>query len=661
MAAPADGKPILTLDVDTQAWDSFADSFNRYQELLANQPAAWAATNRGVKQLGTAFDHVESEFEKLVKASLDPKFSSQSNGVWTRMSKETAKTEKSWRNISKEIERAGKGMGGLVRNGASLNAVFGLFGSAGLLAGGIYGGTLAAAGSVADQFKSSRELGLPTGEEAEFNTAFKPYGLNRDDLEAAANAKQDVTQRLAFMNAGITNFNQDAAELAWQKARGEAQLFSQWEKTSPEFAQNQAQAFFPGENPDKLRLLADAFDKGDLDRAHEQYEQNLPDVSYNEQQGQAATAFAQDQAQKWKEVEVSWNKDVLLLAPHLDKWSDAAVSLTTKFLDTSANAIKGLADAADHPYPPGTTPPPVTGKTWSERAGSYLANREVVFGQWLQAQGLNDPFNGDGGSSGGTTSGKPATMDALLDAIRQNESSGRPDAVNAASGAAGLYGLMPDTAKAMGVDPMDAQASRGAAQKVLNGFLDKYHGDLGMALAGYDGDTHISADEKKYAGAWWQGAKPETIDYLARIEKQGIDLHMSTEEQAWLDAHTTVKNPKIPGSNMSADNIDGFPITAYDGQNTDDNIDGFPVIPIADQPQSTPASTTTQGLDAVASNLKKLFHDTFGEGAGSALRTNDRTQQLRDRQGNPQQFGVTLNVNAPPGMDVQVSGAQLAQ
>lgn len=72
----------------------------------------------------------------------------------------------------------------------------------------------------------------------------------------------------------------------------------------------------------------------------------------------------------------------------------------------------------------------------------------------------------------------------LLSAVAHAESNYRPDAVSSA-GAVGLMQLMPDTAKALGVDATNpAQAIDGAA-RLLKGQLNKY-GSVQLALAAYN-------------------------------------------------------------------------------------------------------------------------------------------------------------------------------
>lgn len=651
MAQPGGTKGIVSIPVDSAEFDAFLDKFMSYQKLLEDQPEVWRASSKGIKATKTAWDDVGTSFDKVVRAAVADKFSSPTSGAFAKVQKSARETEKSWLSISREIERADKSLQGMVRNGMSLNSVFGLFGSAGLLAGGVFGATAAAANSVAGDYKSSRQLGLQLGQEKEFSITGEPYGLGRDQLEDAANAKADPRLQTPFRNAGVTDFNQDAAELAWQKAEGEAKLYSQWQKVSPEFAYAQAQSYFPGENPDQLRLEADAYDKGDLQKAHDQYEQDWKKVGYSEQQGEAATAFKQDMSQKWADVETAWNRDILLLAPHLDKWADAAVGLTTKFLDATAKTVDDLADAGDHPYPPGTKPPPVTGNTNTERAASWLTNREVVLGQWLQEHGMVNPFNSPDAaatSQAGFTldPDKRAHMAALekaaglppgmLQAIENNESSGGVNNTNPKNpNVLGAFQFDDPTAKAYGVDRHNEYSGEVGATRKLDDLYAKYH-DWDAAAAAYDGFGGLDKDIAKYGLAHWKEhiseyqTSGETEQYLRKLDWQGVDMASVQKPTGW-DNKRAITESLDSGEEVVAN------------------------------PQQPPKTSTASpaSLNDFTDRLREALQpvrDLFSEGGGARF-----AQPAPAANQNPRQYGITVNVNAPPGHDVAVSTTQLAQ
>ncbi|MGC4051656.1 MAG: lytic transglycosylase domain-containing protein [Paludibaculum sp.] len=77
-------------------------------------------------------------------------------------------------------------------------------------------------------------------------------------------------------------------------------------------------------------------------------------------------------------------------------------------------------------------------------------------------------------------------MPALLRAVISQESGAKPCAVSAA-GAQGLMQLMPDTAAGFNVgNPFDPQENVSAGSKFLRLLLDKYNGDVPMALGAYN-------------------------------------------------------------------------------------------------------------------------------------------------------------------------------
>jgi soluble lytic murein transglycosylase-like protein len=105
----------------------------------------------------------------------------------------------------------------------------------------------------------------------------------------------------------------------------------------------------------------------------------------------------------------------------------------------------------------------------------------------------------------------------LLDAVIEQESSYQPCAVSS-KGAQGLMQLMPATAGDLGVtNPFDPRQNVDAGAKFLKQLIDRYGGNVALALAAYN------AGPNRVDSAGGVPALPETMGYVAGIlDKLGI-------------------------------------------------------------------------------------------------------------------------------------------
>jgi soluble lytic murein transglycosylase-like protein len=100
---------------------------------------------------------------------------------------------------------------------------------------------------------------------------------------------------------------------------------------------------------------------------------------------------------------------------------------------------------------------------------------------------------------------------ALVREVARQESGFRPCAVSV-KGAEGLMQLMPATQAQFQVrDPFDAQQSLEAGTKLLKQLLDRFHGDIALALSAYN----AGAGRVERAGGVPE--IPETKNYVADI------------------------------------------------------------------------------------------------------------------------------------------------
>lgn len=100
----------------------------------------------------------------------------------------------------------------------------------------------------------------------------------------------------------------------------------------------------------------------------------------------------------------------------------------------------------------------------------------------------------------------------LIRAVIQTESAGNPHAISPA-GAQGLMQLMPETARELGVtDPFDPGQNILAGTRYLRMLLDRYNGDVRLALEAYNrGMGNLERDPAN--------TPAETRQYIARIER----------------------------------------------------------------------------------------------------------------------------------------------
>jgi soluble lytic murein transglycosylase-like protein len=85
---------------------------------------------------------------------------------------------------------------------------------------------------------------------------------------------------------------------------------------------------------------------------------------------------------------------------------------------------------------------------------------------------------------------KSGLPELLLDSVIHKESAARPCAVSSA-GAMGLMQLMPATAAGLGVaDPFDPRQSIEAGSRFLKDLLERFGGDLTLALGAYNAGPH---------------------------------------------------------------------------------------------------------------------------------------------------------------------------
>lgn len=141
----------------------------------------------------------------------------------------------------------------------------------------------------------------------------------------------------------------------------------------------------------------------------------------------------------------------------------------------------------------------------------------------------------------------------LIREVVRQESGFRPCALSS-QGAMGLMQLMPDTQTSLGVaNPWDPRESIEAGSRLLRQLLDRYHGDLSLALGAYN------------AGTWAVDQSggvpriPETRNYVDSILYRLLpNLAGATAGNAAGTAAGTMAAPAFPGQSLPKGLLEGL-------------------------------------------------------------------------------------------------------
>ncbi len=123
-------------------------------------------------------------------------------------------------------------------------------------------------------------------------------------------------------------------------------------------------------------------------------------------------------------------------------------------------------------------------------------------------------------------------IERLAGAVAMTESSGNPNAVNARTGAKGMFQFMDGTARENGVtNPFDPEQAWAGGVKYLKRLEERFH-DSRKALAAYNwGPGNLDRDLKAHGDQWQSYLPSETSQYLAKVGRNyetGNVVHHNT-------------------------------------------------------------------------------------------------------------------------------------
>ena len=137
----------------------------------------------------------------------------------------------------------------------------------------------------------------------------------------------------------------------------------------------------------------------------------------------------------------------------------------------------------------------------------------------------------------------------LLDGMWAQESSRGLNARPSKAGALGDFQIMPDVAKAAGVDPNNFQQAAEYAAKRLHNDMQQYQGSIASSLAEYNwGGGNLKKAQQAFGQDWQSHAPQETIDYVNSIsravdaanQRASTSSNSHTVNHTFGDTHMTV-------------------------------------------------------------------------------------------------------------------------
>jgi hypothetical protein len=656
-------KPIIKIQIDAEDFDKFADKFNAYREKLKTQPEEWKATNEEIKEMRSNFEDAGKALDKVQQGA-------KGSPVTERKEKERSKRvkedEKSWKSIGKSISGSYRDLSGLAKmsvgiasGGKRALASFGALGA-------IYGAILASANGLAERNTQNRQLDVAPGVAKAYGKAYAKFGGSEQQLATFEQAKVTPSMWQPLLAVGVTQQEiqtDDAEQLAATYLRKGGQ---KWESL-PEYARGNWMA---GTRQGELGMTVGSFnqagsfkDQAPWDLAQSDFEKYRDQNADSQADLDRGTELKQHVGADWDAIVKSFDHNTAILAPALEKWSDAATALTIGLLNGVPKAQKYAENVWDQAkknldasgplghFGPGDPNAPMIPqmpaiKDWYN--GLHDPNNPLM----PRFQGVRDwwssahPFGTiqydahEENKAGGNASGagnRFANIEAanglrpgfLMNIERQESSNGKNVGTNTndSDGPAGPFQIDKGTGKAWGVgDRMDEAASAQGAGTGFSKLLAKYNGDYGAAVAAYDGFSGIDRDYAKYGKDW-----------RAHLE----EFDSSAEHKATRETRKYLSDLEANGADLSA-------IATPDGFHPDNQIV---------EETGQPSQGTRKAMSKIAGfqpDNQIIDVSTAGGGTQPPILT-----RPAGMGGHP--ATINLNVSAPPGSSVSVTTAGFPQ
>jgi hypothetical protein len=533
-------RSVVDVEVNDEQFRAFSEKFEKYKEALAKTGATWGSIGGATKGVEATFAAIVAatvvQVELLHKATKEQQdganAASRSETLWSSMARST-------RSVAGNIVKATESL----LKWTALTSVFsGLLGAGGLF------GIDRLAGSVNAGRRSSLGVGTTYGEQAAFGTSFSRFVDPGSFLSSVNESLHDLTKRHFLYGLGLSEgdlFGKDTAGVA---ALALTRIKAIADRT-PSSQDRQAMHAFGVDQFMSQEDFARARSSSPSEFARQQglYKQNKSAFDLSPEEQLAWANFKTQLDNAGTSIENIFVRGLSPLAGPLSHLSDSVTKALQTFFEVAkqqhwvekfgagiewvANYI-GTKEFRDNvsmfvqdigilartlhgviQWIGGGVTPSTVGGAFHDRIQQNAPELEAGAARWRIGLGTFASI------AGGFLNPSGAIGDAALWAIRQIESGGGKHLVSP-KGALGEYQLMPGTARALGVNPMDPAQAKAGARALLTQLYGHYDGDIAKTLAAYNwGQGSVDRDVARNGAGWRDHLPSETSNYLVKFLK----------------------------------------------------------------------------------------------------------------------------------------------
>ena len=320
-------KSVIEIDIDGSGnFAKFQASFDRYQKALKDSPKEWAKVTDGIGRSRKEFDNlVKQQVASHARTKLIADAEKEALRITTTMGDRWREMARNTRSTAANIKDATVS---LLKWTSLTGVVSGLLG-----VGGLFGINRLAA-DVGGGRRSSLGLGLSYGQQKSFSTNFGRLVDPGSFLGAVADARGDVTKRVGFYGAGLSEgqLQGSTASIGVDLLRSLKKIADQ---TDPKLYAQVIQSRQLGQfvTTEDLRRLA-ATSGGEFEQLVGNYRKNVGSVDLSERTQKAWQDLSTQMTRAGNQIENTFVKGLLPLVPGLERRSDGVEKTVRAFLES---------------------------------------------------------------------------------------------------------------------------------------------------------------------------------------------------------------------------------------------------------------------------------------------------------------------------------------